>query len=187
MSTVAAPRGVRVSRELVHRANEEEILVSPPWRETGGYGSATVTTGISSYYRDHPGSYWLDALLLIEACRQAALSAAHEFEGLARDIAFFFNSIEVRLTDPQPPAAVDGELTLRTRFEQLRLRSDGTPKQITYTQTGADATGREVVHTSMAVQGSPRTATRSCAPTSARARPPRRRPPCGRTPAGGPA
>ncbi|MFC9537086.1 AfsA-related hotdog domain-containing protein [Streptomyces sp. NPDC056975] len=146
-----------VRRDLVHRANEQEILVSPPGRANGaGYDSMTVTTGISPYYLDHPGPYWLDALLLTEACRQAALSAAHEFEGLSSDIAFFFNSIDVEITDPAALAAVRGELTLHTEFEQLQLRVDGSPKQIAYAQTGIDNAGREVLRTTMAVQGVPK-------------------------------
>ncbi|MFJ8027576.1 AfsA-related hotdog domain-containing protein [Streptomyces sp. NPDC096311] len=154
---MSATTDARVRRDLVHRANDQEVLVSPPWRQGGGeYGSTTVTTGISPYYRDHPGSHWLDALLLIEACRQAALSAAHEFAGLSRDIAFFFNSIDMEITDPAALAGVDGELTIVTAFEQLRLRSDGTPKQIAYTQRGTDGSGRTVVRTSMAVQGVPK-------------------------------
>lgn len=144
----------RVRRDLVHRANEEEILVSPPWRaENGEYGGTTVTTALSPYYRDHPGTHWLDALLLIEACRQAALSAAHQFEDLSPDIAFFFNSIDMEITDVERLAGVDGELTVRSEFEELRLRGDGSPKQITYNQRGLDGSGRPMVRTSMAVQG----------------------------------
>lgn len=147
----------RVRRDLVHRANEQEILVSPPWRTAGGeYGGATVTGDMSPYYRDHPGNRWLDVLLLIEAGRQAALSAAHEFEGLSSDIAFFFNSIDMEVTDLASLARVDGELTLTTTFEELRLRSDGAPKQIAYTQRGMDSTGRPLVRTSMTVQGVPK-------------------------------
>ncbi|MFR0353159.1 AfsA-related hotdog domain-containing protein [Streptomyces sediminimaris] len=147
----------RVRRDLVHRAHEREILVSPPWRTPGGgYGGATVTGDLSPYYRDHPGNRWLDVLFLIEAGRQAALSAAHEFEGLSGDIAFFFNSIDTEVTDPASLARVDGELTLTTRFEELRLRGDGAPKQIACTQRGTDATGRDLVRTSMTVQGVPK-------------------------------
>lgn len=153
----------RVRRSLVHRANEQEVLVSPPWRAaTGEFGAATVTTAVSPYYRDHPGTHLLDLLLLIEASRQAALSAAHEFEGLSNDIAFFFNSIDVEITDPESLAVVGGELTIATVFEQLRLRGDGSPKQIEYTQRAADSadsadiTGRSVLRTSMAVQGVPK-------------------------------
>jgi hypothetical protein len=154
MTTAAT---ARVARDLVHRASEQEILVSPPRREAGGgYAGTTVTAGISPYYRDHPDPYWLDVLLLVEACRQAALSAAHEYEGLSRDIAFFFNSIDLEITDAAALAEVDDELTLRTEFEELRLRGDGTPKQITCTQRGTDSAGRTLVRTSMAVQGVPK-------------------------------
>ncbi|WP_225096431.1 AfsA-related hotdog domain-containing protein [Streptomyces sp. CoH27] len=154
---VATAPGTRVRRELVHRANEQEILVSPPWRaEDGGYGGTTVTTDLSPYYRDHPGTHWLDALLLIEACRQAALSAAHEFEDLSSDIAFFFNSIDMEITEPAQLAGLEGELTILSEFEELRLRGDGSPKQITYHQRGTDGSGRTVVRTSMAVQGLPK-------------------------------
>ena len=147
----------RVRRDLVHRANEQEILVSPPWRTPQGeYGGATVTVDIGPYYRDHPGNRWLDVLLLIEAGRQAALSAAHEFEGLSDDIAFFFNSIDMEVTDLASLGGLDGELTLTTTFEELRLRSDGAPKQIAYTQRGTDSTGRPLVRTSMTVQGVPK-------------------------------
>lgn len=159
--TAATPRATddRVRRELVHRANEQEILVSPPWQEAaGGYGSSTVTTAVSPYYRDHPGPPLLDPLLLVEACRQAALSAAHEFEGLSSDIAFFFNSIEMEIPDPAALAGVGGELTITTRFEALRLRSDGSPKQIAYTQRCTDraGSGPTLARTSMAVQGVPK-------------------------------
>ncbi len=158
MSATPVPTaGTRVRRDLVHRASEQETLVSPPWRaEGGGYGGTTVTTALSPYYRDHPATHWLDALLLIEACRQAALSAAHEFEGLSPDIAFFFNSIDVEITDTGHLACLDGELTILSEFEQFRLRGDGSPKQITYAQRGTDGAGRTLVRTSMAVQGLPK-------------------------------
>ncbi|MCF3960687.1 AfsA-related hotdog domain-containing protein [Streptomyces fuscigenes] len=153
--TAAAP--VRVARDLVHRASEQEILVSPPRRGTGsGYAGTTVTAGLSPYYRDHPGPYWLDALLLVEACRQAALSAAHEYEGLSRDIAFFFNSIDLEITDAGALADLDGELTLHTEFDELRLRADGAPKRIACTQWAGDRAGRSLVRTRMVVQGVPK-------------------------------
>ncbi|WP_042383058.1 AfsA-related hotdog domain-containing protein [Streptacidiphilus melanogenes] len=160
----------RVRRELVHRANEQEILVSPPWREAdGGYGGSTVTTAVSPYYRDHPGTHLADVLLLVEACRQTALSAAHEFEGLSNDIAFFFNSIELEITDLAALTRVGGELRIATEFEALRLRGDGSPKQIAYAQRctdgsdgesgegGAADAGPVLVRASMAVQGVPKT------------------------------
>ncbi|MGY0020185.1 AfsA-related hotdog domain-containing protein [Streptomyces sp. cg35] len=157
MTTDATLAGSRVRRDLVHRANDQEILVSPPRQAAdGGYVSTTVTTDLSPYYRDHPISHWLDILLLVEACRQAALSAAHEFEGLSHNIAFFFNSIDVELIDPAALASLTAEATVRTDFEQLRLRSDGTPKQIEYAQTVTDATGRPLARTTMAVQGVPK-------------------------------
>ncbi|WP_328537737.1 AfsA-related hotdog domain-containing protein [Streptomyces sp. NBC_00344] len=157
MTTAVTMTNTRVRRDLVHRANEAEILVSPPWRAAEGeYGSTTVTTGISPYYLDHVGTRRLDVLLLIEAGRQAALSAAHEFEGLSSDIAFFFNSIDVAITDPAALASGEGELTIETAFDELRLRRDGTPKQVRYTQRGTDTSGRMVLRTSMAVQGVPK-------------------------------
>lgn len=149
--------GTRVRRELVHRAHEQEVLVSPPWQTAGGgFGGATATAAIGPYYRDHPRTHWLDVLLLIEACRQTALSAAHEFEGLSSDIAFFFNSIDLEITDLESLAGVGGELTIGTVFQQLRLRGDGSPKQIEYTQQGSDGSDRPVLRTSMAVQGVPK-------------------------------
>ncbi|KDN86867.1 hypothetical protein KCH_13130 [Kitasatospora cheerisanensis KCTC 2395] len=144
-------------RELVHRANEQEVLVSPPRREPGGgYRSTTATDAVSPYYRDHPGPPLLDALLLVEACRQAALSAAHEYEGLSTGIAFFFNSIDLELTDPAALAAAGGELAITTGFEALRLRSDGSPKQIAYTQHCTTPGGEPAARASMAVQGVPK-------------------------------
>jgi hypothetical protein len=122
----------------------------------GVSGATTVTTALSPYYRDHPATHWLDALLLIEACRQAALSAAHEFEELSPDIAFFFNSIDMEIFDAERLARVGDELTIRSEFEELRLRGDGSPKQITYNQTATDSSGRPLVRTSMAVQGLPK-------------------------------
>ncbi|MFD8597218.1 AfsA-related hotdog domain-containing protein [Kitasatospora sp. NPDC059646] len=152
-----APAGARVRRELVHRANEQEVLVSPPRPEPdGGYRSSTATAAVSPYYRDHPGPPLLDALLLVEACRQAALSAAHEFEGLSTGIAFFFNSIDLEITDPAALAAAGGELAITTGFEALRLRADGSPKQIAYTQHCATPAGQPAARASMAVQGVPK-------------------------------
>jgi hypothetical protein len=147
----------RVSKDLIHRAHDQEILVSPPWRAAaGGYGTTTVTGGIGPYYRDHPVTHRADLLLLIEACRQAALSVAHLFEGLAPDIAFFFNSIAVDVSDLGALLDDGPELTITTAFQQMRLRGNGSPRQIRYTQLAAAGPGRPAVQTAMSVQGVPR-------------------------------
>jgi hypothetical protein len=144
----------RVAQDLVHRANEREILVSPPWRATEGtYGSATVTTDIAPYYLDHPTTHLADLVLMTEACRQAALSAAHAFEGLSRDIAFFFNSIEVEVTDVDALIRAGQELAITTAIRQMKLRGNGSPKQIVYSQQVAAGSRDPVVRTLMAVQG----------------------------------
>ncbi len=149
--------GLRVSKELIHRADDREILVSPPWRDPDGtYGNATVTDDLSTYYRDHPRTHWADLLLLTEACRQAALSVTHHFEGLPRDIAFFFNSIAVEIPDIQALVDVRREMTITTLIERMRLRGDGSPKQLLYTQLGSLGPGELTVRTVMAVQGAPK-------------------------------
>ncbi|MDQ3786240.1 MAG: hypothetical protein M3422_03235, partial [Actinomycetota bacterium] len=85
----------RASRELIHRANDREVLVSAPWRAADGtYQCTTVTTDLSAYYLDHPAGHRSDLVLVTEACRQAALGVTHRFEGLSHDIAFFINTIE---------------------------------------------------------------------------------------------
>lgn len=149
--------GLRVSKDLIHRANDREILVSPPWRDPdGAYGNTTVTSGISTYYLDHPRTHWADLLLLTEACRQAALSVTHHFEGLARDIAFFFNSVEVEIPDVHALVDVRREMTITTLIGRIRLRGDGSPKQLLYTQLGSLGPGEPTIRTAMAVQGVPK-------------------------------
>jgi hypothetical protein len=147
----------RVSRDLIHRANDREVLVSAPRRGEGGrYESATVTTDISGYYLDHPTSHWADLLLLTEACRQAALSVTHEFEGLSQDIAFFINSLEVRVSDIHALVTLGREMVITTLVEQLRLRGDGSPKRISYSQLGPIGSGGAAMQTTMTVQGVPK-------------------------------
>jgi 2-oxo-3-(phosphooxy)propyl 3-oxoalkanoate synthase len=147
----------RASRDLIHRAHDREVLVSPPWRaEEGAYGSRTVTTDISTYYLDHPTAHWADLLLLTEACRQAALSVTHQFEGLPRDIAFFINSIEVEVSDVHALVDSGRELMITTLVEQLRLRGNGSPKRISYSQLGPIGAGGAAMRTTMTVQGVPK-------------------------------
>ncbi|MFD9646217.1 AfsA-related hotdog domain-containing protein, partial [Streptomyces sp. NPDC059082] len=145
----------RTSRELVHRAHPREILVSPPsWDAEHRYQTTTVTTDISTYYLDHHGRHRLDLLLMTEACRQAAISAAHRFEGLPLGVAAFFNSIDVRLSDVDVLLNSTGELVITTSMDEMRLRGDGSPKQIVYSQEAVVAgSDRPVLHARMAVQG----------------------------------
>ncbi|MEU3726610.1 AfsA-related hotdog domain-containing protein [Streptomyces sp. NPDC031705] len=145
----------RISQELVHRANPREILVSPPsWDAEHRYHTMTVTTDISPYYLDHHGRHRLDLLLMTEACRQAAMSAAHRYEGLPLDVAAFFNTIDVRLSNVGTLMNSSGELLITTSIEEMKLRGDGSPKQIVYSQqavvTGSD---KPVLSSRMAVQG----------------------------------
>ncbi|WP_395363524.1 AfsA-related hotdog domain-containing protein [Streptomyces sp. YH02] len=145
----------RISQELVHRAHPREILVSPPSRGAEHrYHATTVTTDISPYYLDHHGRHRLDVLLMTEACRQAAISAAHRYEGLPLGVAAFFNSIDVRLSNVDMLANSSKELMITTSMEEMKLRGDGSPKQIVYSQeavvTGSD---KPVLSSRMAVQG----------------------------------
>ncbi|MGH3860533.1 AfsA-related hotdog domain-containing protein [Actinokineospora sp.] len=151
MTTLA----IRTSQDLVHRANPREILVSPPRRDTERrYRSMTVTTDISPYYLDHPARHRLDLLLMTEACRQAALSAAHKFEGLPLGVAVFFNSIDVRISNVSELLKSARELTITTTMQQMKLRNDGSPKQIEYSQVAVLAgSDTPVVRSKMAVQG----------------------------------
>lgn len=144
----------RVSRDLIHRAHHREVLVSAPWRAAEGtYESATVTTDISTYYLDHPRTHWADLLKLAEACRQAALSVTHRFEGLSQDIAFFINSLQVRVSDVHALLDVGQELMITTLIEQMRLRGNGSPKQISYSQLGPIGSGDAAMRSTMTVQG----------------------------------
>ncbi|WP_426365082.1 AfsA-related hotdog domain-containing protein [Streptomyces sp. E-08] len=145
----------RTSQELVHRAHPREILVSPPnWDAEHRYQTTTVTTDISTYYLDHHGRHRLDLLLMTEACRQAAISAAHRFEGLPLGVAAFFNSIDVRLSDVDELVNSTEELVITTSMDEMRLRGDGSPKQIVYSQEAVVAgSDRPVLNARMAVQG----------------------------------
>ncbi|MCG8917194.1 hypothetical protein L6E12_15515 [Actinokineospora sp. PR83] len=146
---------IRTSQDLVHRANPREILVSPPSRGAGRrYHSTTVTTDISPYYLDHPARHRLDLLLMTEACRQAALSAAHLFEGLPLGVAAFFNFIDVRLSNVDELVNSASELLITTTVQEMKLRGDGSPKQIVYSQEAAVAgSDTTVLRARMAVQG----------------------------------
>ncbi|MFD8703242.1 AfsA-related hotdog domain-containing protein [Kitasatospora sp. NPDC059648] len=148
----------RITQELVHRANPREILVSPPsWGAEHRYRTTTVTTDISSYYLDHHGRHRLDLLLMTEACRQAAISAAHRFEGVPLGVAAFFNSIDIRLGNVDTLVNSTKELVITTSMEQMRLRADGSPKQIVYSQEAVVSGSNEpVLNSRMAVQGVPK-------------------------------
>jgi 2-oxo-3-(phosphooxy)propyl 3-oxoalkanoate synthase len=145
---------IRVPRNLIHRANDKEVLVSAPWcTAEGAYGCAMVTTDLSAYYLDHLTSHRADLVLLTEACRQAALSVSHQFEGVSQDTAFFINSIEAEASDVPALVNAEGEITITTLIDQLQLRADGSPKKILYSQFGGVGSGEVVMRTTMTVQG----------------------------------
>lgn len=149
--------GGRVSRHLVHRAHDREVLVSPPRRAAdGGYVSSTVTTDLSAYYTDHPPTHPVDLVLLTEACRQAALSAAHRFEGIPMDITYFVNTLEVRIGTAGALSCERPETVITTRIDRMRLRGNGAPKQITCAQTARFGPGATTLHAVMTVQGVPK-------------------------------
>jgi len=148
---------LRVPRDLIHRASDQEVLVSAPWRTAEStYRNTVVTAGISGYYLDHPVTCRADLLLLTEACRQAAISVLHQFEGLPLDTALFINSIEAEICDVRALVNPRREITITTLTGQMRLRADGSPKKISCTQLGHAGPGRAAIRTVMTVQGVPK-------------------------------
>jgi hypothetical protein len=147
----------RASRDLIHRAHDQEVLVSAPWRAAdGGYESTTVTTDLSGYYRDHPATHRVDVMLLAEACRQAALSVTHRFAGLSQELVFFVNSMRVEISDVPALVKNDDEITITTVIGEMRLRGDGSPKKLSYSQLGRAGSGDVAMRSVLAVQGVPK-------------------------------
>lgn len=91
-----------VDRTLVHRdALGEVFLTDLQSLDETSYAAAAQLPRSHAYYGDHllgPDVY--DPVLLLEACRQAALAGAHAYFGVPRQDKFILTHLRVRLTHP---------------------------------------------------------------------------------------
>ncbi|MFJ9059958.1 ScbA/BarX family gamma-butyrolactone biosynthesis protein [Streptomyces sp. NPDC102409] len=92
-----------IDRLLVHRDALGEVFLTDlqPLGDEG-YAAAAQLPRSHAYYGDHllrPGHY--DPLLILEACRQAALAGAHRFFGVPGDNKFILTHLTLHIDDPQ--------------------------------------------------------------------------------------
>ncbi|MFJ8166142.1 ScbA/BarX family gamma-butyrolactone biosynthesis protein [Streptomyces sp. NPDC096136] len=115
-----------VDRLLVHRdALGEVFLTDLQPIDDQRYAAGVQLPRSHAYYGDHllrPGCY--DPLLLLEACRQAALAGAHRFYGVPSDNKFILTHLRLRLDRPQmvvvrsAPIALALRVTIVSRKER---------------------------------------------------------------------
>ncbi|HEY5834842.1 ScbA/BarX family gamma-butyrolactone biosynthesis protein [Streptomyces sp.] len=120
-TTAVSPDGLRpedteltysrtVDRDLVHRDSLGEVFltdlrVTGETGESGYHAAYTAAAQLPrshAYYGDHllrPSAY--DPVLLLEACRQAALAGAHEFYGVPGSHKFILTHLRIGLTRPE--------------------------------------------------------------------------------------
>ncbi|GAA2225280.1 ScbA/BarX family gamma-butyrolactone biosynthesis protein [Streptomyces nogalater] len=91
-----------VDRLLVHRDALGEVFLTDLQPVDGdGYAAAAQLPRSHAYYGDHllrPGCH--DPLLILEACRQAALAGAHRFFDVPSDNKFILTHLRLRLDQP---------------------------------------------------------------------------------------
>ncbi|MEE1756667.1 ScbA/BarX family gamma-butyrolactone biosynthesis protein [Streptomyces sp. SP18CS02] len=121
-----------VDRHLVHRAAVAEVFVTDA-RQIGDsvYLAGAQTPLSHSYYNDHLQKPAItDVLLVLEACRQAAVCAAHTFLDIPMDTSFLVNEVSVQLDDPEAlrTGGDPGELQLLTEYPTVRMKADRARK-----------------------------------------------------------
>ncbi|MET9649756.1 ScbA/BarX family gamma-butyrolactone biosynthesis protein [Streptomyces sp. NPDC006460] len=121
-----------VDRHLVHRAAVAEVFVTDA-RQIGDsvYLAGAQTPLSHGYYNDHLQQPALtDVLLLLEACRQAAVCAAHTFLDIPMDTSFLVNEVSVQLDHPEAlrTGSDPGELQLLTEYPTVRMKADRARK-----------------------------------------------------------
>jgi 2-oxo-3-(phosphooxy)propyl 3-oxoalkanoate synthase len=91
-----------VDRTLVHRAALAEVFLTDVQELDGStYAAAAQLPRLHAYYTDHllrPASH--DPVLLLEACRQAALAGAHLYYGVPTSAKFILTHLSIELTPP---------------------------------------------------------------------------------------
>lgn len=106
-----------VDRLLVHRdALGEVFLTDLQPIDEDHYAAASQLPRSHAYYGDHllrPGCY--DPLLILEACRQAALAGAHSFYGVPSDNKFILTHLSLRLDHPQMVVVGSSPISLAFR------------------------------------------------------------------------
>ncbi|MFF9036689.1 AfsA-related hotdog domain-containing protein [Streptomyces sp. NPDC014892] len=142
-----------VDRRLVHRTAVAEVFVTDA-RQVGDsvYLAGAQTPLSHSYYNDHVQSPAVtDVLLVLEACRQAAVCAAHTFLDIPMDTAFLVNEVSVRLDDAEALRTGDdpGELRLLTEYPTVRMKADrarkvGVAQELTFNGRPVGVSGMQV-------------------------------------------
>ncbi|GAB2668323.1 ScbA/BarX family gamma-butyrolactone biosynthesis protein [Gordonia jinhuaensis] len=151
----------RAARELVHRASDNEVFVTPPeYRGDRLHANwALMPHSANAYYYDGLDDPQHDPIFLAELMRQAAMSGAHEFTGVPTDIAMFF--IEMSLTNhPRIPTSTTSaesnpRMRIETSLDDIRYNRARDPRRIKYSQT-ASIDGDLCASTEVIVQGARR-------------------------------
>ncbi|WP_446039822.1 ScbA/BarX family gamma-butyrolactone biosynthesis protein [Streptomyces sp. SID1121] len=122
-----------VDRHLVHRAAVAEVFVTDT-RQIGEsvYLAGAQTPLSHSYFNDHIQRGALtDVLLVLEACRQAAVCGGHTFLDIAMDTSFLVNEVSVQLRDPEAlrTGSDPGELQILTEYPAVRMKG-GRVRQV---------------------------------------------------------
>ncbi|MFE2639151.1 AfsA-related hotdog domain-containing protein [Streptomyces scopuliridis] len=130
-----------VDRHLVHRAAVAEVFVTDARRIGESVFLAGAQTPLShSYYNDHiQRSALTDVLLVLEACRQAAVCGGHTFLDIGMDTSFLVNEVSVQLRNPRAlrTGSDPGELQLLTEYPAVRMKADrvrqvGVAQELTF-------------------------------------------------------
>jgi hypothetical protein len=122
VAAAASPLEFRrtVDRELAHRAAVSEVFVTDVRPVTDRRCLVGVQLPPShAYYGDHVQEPALtDVLLVLEACRQAAICGAHAAPNIPTGTSMLVDSFSIRLTDLRPfvPGAEPVELALENVY-----------------------------------------------------------------------
>ncbi|GAB6898072.1 AfsA-related hotdog domain-containing protein [Kineosporia succinea] len=128
-----------VDRQMIHRAAVSEVFVTDVRAVTDRLCRVGVQLPCShSYYSDHCQDVPLaDVLLVLEACRQAAIGGAHVVTGIPVGESMLVNRFEITVGRPEL-LRLDGDpldLTLSTRYlgeprRSGRVRNGGVEQNV---------------------------------------------------------
>jgi hypothetical protein len=116
-----------VDRGMVHRAAVSEVFVTDVQTITNRRALVAVQLPQShAYYNDHVQEKpFVDALLVLESCRQAAISGAHAATGIPVGTSMLVDMFSIQLTDPAAfvPGSGPLELAIETVYSGVVDRS----------------------------------------------------------------
>ena len=88
-------RTVPIDKKYVHKANEENVLISDIEKHGDEFHSFVIVNTGHPFFFEHPREH-VPGLLLVEAGRQNSMAIVHKYYDVSFDKAFFINDFQMK-------------------------------------------------------------------------------------------